>query len=283
MPRSGVVASVHPSIPCQVFTPPAFATGYTNANGEKIAMLPGKDAVVHTNGPASGNWALLRWNLPTPQNTGGDAYTVKAGDQLCSRQYANNAYGGPIVWFSNGMSTTWSWNASEGQWLNHMASPQNQWVSRCMDLSGGGQTTDSTITLSVLRDSPTPAGPWDIYYADMSITSADGTVTQIAGSNPTIDPTPYFNIGDKTFEAEQKKDQANGMNYCHGSITDSDGAKQGTYSHDPDIAGDPSANIAAMGNIGNRGMSAIKYFVAGRWPVRVRPAQQVSLNLQRTR
>ena len=57
-------------------------------------MFPEKDAVVHTNGPASGNWALLRWNLPTSQNTGGDAYTVKAGDKLCFRQYANHAYWG---------------------------------------------------------------------------------------------------------------------------------------------------------------------------------------------
>jgi len=103
-------------------------------------------------------------------------------------------------------SITWSWNASDGQWLNHMASPQNQWVSRCMDLSGGGQTTGSTITLSVLRDFPTPAGPWDIYYADMSITSTDGTVTQIVGSNPAIDPTPYFN-GDYAYENASGRDQ----------------------------------------------------------------------------
>ncbi len=68
-----------------------------------------------------------------------------------------------------------------------------------MDLSGGGQTTGSTVILGVLRHSPTPAGPWDIYYADMSITSADGTVTQIVRSNPTIDPTPYFN-GDYAYE-----------------------------------------------------------------------------------
>ena len=80
-----------------------------------------------------------------------------------------------------------------------MASPQNQWVSRCMDLSAGGQTTGSTVIPGVLRHFPTPAGPWDIYYADMSITSADGTVTQIVGSNPTIDPTPYFD-GDYAHE-----------------------------------------------------------------------------------
>lgn len=36
---------------------------------------------------------------------------------------------------------------------------------------------------------------------------------------------------------------------------------QGTYTHDPDIAGDPGANIAAMGQIGNQGMAAIKEFV----------------------
>ena len=123
----------------------------------------------------------------------------RLGTNFASGNMPITLIGGPIVWFSNGMSTTWSWNASDGQWLNHMASPQNQWVSRCMDLSGGGQTTGSTVILGVLRHSPTPAGPWDIYYADMSITSADGTVTQIAGSNPTIDPTPYF-IGDSAHE-----------------------------------------------------------------------------------
>lgn len=71
------------------------------------------------------------------------------------------------------------------------------------------------------------------------------------------------NIDDKTFEANQKSDQANGVNYSNGTITDSSGSKQGSFSHDPDIAGDPSANIAAMGNIGNQGMGAIKYFVVG--------------------
>lgn len=67
------------------------------------------------------------------------------------------------------------------------------------------------------------------------------------------------NIDDITFEAEQKQDQANGVSYAHGTISDSRGV-QGTYTHDPDIAGDPSANIAAMGNVGNQGMGAINWF-----------------------
>jgi hypothetical protein len=69
-------------------------------------------------------------------------------------------------------------------------------------------------------------------------------------------------IDDKTFEANQKSDQANGVTYSKGTISDSTGVK-GSYSHDPDIAGDPAANTAAMGQIGNQGMGAIKYFVAG--------------------
>jgi hypothetical protein len=43
------------------------------------------------------------------------------------------------------------------------------------------------------------------------------------------------------------------------TISDSSGV-QGTFTHDPDIAGDPGANIAAMGQIGNQGMGAIKAF-----------------------
>jgi RHS repeat-associated protein len=57
------------------------------------------------------------------------------------------------------------------------------------------------------------------------------------------------NIDDKTFEAEQKADKANGVGFANGNITQ-DGKTVGTFSHDPDIAGDPAANIAGMGYIG---------------------------------
>ena len=75
------------------------------------------------------------------------------------------------------------------------------------------------------------------------------------------------NIDDKTFEAEQKQDQKNGESFANGTLshTDANGntVKDGSFTHDPDIAGDPASNIAAMGQIGNQGMSAIKYFAAG--------------------
>ena len=68
------------------------------------------------------------------------------------------------------------------------------------------------------------------------------------------------NIGFDIFEAEQRQDRANGVSYAHGTITDSSGTVQGRFTHDPDIGGDPAANIAAMGNIGNQGMGAINWF-----------------------
>ncbi len=166
-------------------------TDYIYAVGKKIAVIPGQDHRIHTYGTATGNWTLLRWNLPTPQNSaGGGAYTVKAGDRMCFRQFSNSGVGGPIIWFTNGSSTAWSWTATDGQLLNQMSSPQHQWVSRCVDLTGGGSTTGSQIsTLAIFTDSETPAGPWDIYYADMSISSKDGTVTPIIGVQP---PTPVY-------------------------------------------------------------------------------------------
>ncbi len=52
------------------------------------------------------------------------------------------------------------------------------------------------------------------------------------------------------------------MTYSKGTIADSTGT-QGSHTHDPDIAGNPAANIAAMGNIGNEGMAAIRDFTVG--------------------
>lgn len=87
----------------------------------------------------------------------------------------------------------------------------------------------------------------------------DGHTYNVCPPGATSGSSQCTNIDDPTFEAEQKQDQANGVSYAHGTISDSSGV-QGTYTHDPDIAGDPSANIAAMGNIGNQGMGAINWF-----------------------
>jgi hypothetical protein len=96
---------------------------------------------------------------------------------------------------------------------------------------------------------------WELIQTDMSIMFVPAGVSNCTSQNGT-------SIDDKTFEANQKSDQANGVTYSKGTISDSTGV-QGSYTHDPDIAGNPAANIAAMGNIGTQGMGAIKAFTVG--------------------
>jgi RHS repeat-associated protein len=115
--------------------------------------------------------------------------------------------------------------------------------------------------------SPDNPQSWNLYSYGRNNpligTDPDGTTYNVCDSNG----QNCSNIDDKTFEANQKSDQQNGVQYSNGTISQHDDngnlVKSGTYSHDPDIAGDPASNIAAMGNIGNQGMSAIKVFVAG--------------------
>lgn len=94
-------------------------------------------------------------------------------------------------------------------------------------------------------------------------TDPDGHVYNVC----TADGKSCTNVSDNDFEAEQKQDQKNGESFSHGTLSHQDASgnsvKDGSFTHDPDIAGDPAANIAAMGQIGNQGMGAIKYFVAG--------------------
>ncbi len=91
---------------------------------------------------------------------------------------------------------------------------------------------------------------------------ADGHTYNVCPPGAASGSSQCTNIDDKTFEAEQKQDQANGVSFAHGTISDSSGI-QGTFTHDPDIAGDPAANIAAMGRIARDGNGAIKAFVVG--------------------
>jgi RHS repeat-associated protein len=113
-----------------------------------------------------------------------------------------------------------------------------------------------------------PSNPqsWNLYSYGRNNpligTDDDGNTYNVCPAGVASGSSGCTNIDDKTFEANQKQDQANGVSYSKGTISDSNGV-QGSYTHDPDIAGDPGSNIAAMGQIGNQGMGAIKVFVAG--------------------
>ena len=150
-------------------------TSYVYANGQKIARVSQADQVLHTSGTFTGSGNEIGWALTPPGGSG--AYTVKTGDKLCFRQYTNNAIGGIGIFFSNGQSTAWRCSDTTGATLNQFSS-QGAWAARCTDLTWNGTTTGTTITgMAALTDVNTGSGAWDIYYADMSIISANGTVT----------------------------------------------------------------------------------------------------------
>ena len=156
-------------------------TNYIYAGGKKVAMVPGTETQLVTSVVSAGE-NQLGWTLPAPTNADGTPYTVKTGDHLCWRQYnTGGALGGPGLFFTNGQSTYWRWGDLEtGAYVNQ-GGTQNAWSTRCGDLSGGGYTTGWTVAaLTVEIDFTPPPGTWGIRYADMSITSADGTVTPIA-------------------------------------------------------------------------------------------------------
>ena len=116
-----------------------------------------------------------------------------------------NRVGGPTLWYSDGQWTAWQMADLNGVLINQWGT-QNTWTTRCADLSWGGSTVGSQITtIGLLADVYTPAGTWDILYADMTITSQNGTVTPVftsqsftptftgvQGSNYTGTPTGYF-------------------------------------------------------------------------------------------
>jgi RHS repeat-associated protein len=88
------------------------------------------------------------------------------------------AVGGVAVGYPDGTSSLWHVNDQNGTSLNQ-ASAGSTWLNRCADISMGGAEQVAPSSLSVVVDSTTGAGSWSIYYGDMSITSTNGTVTQI--------------------------------------------------------------------------------------------------------
>jgi len=144
---------------------------YIYANGQKIARADSFDTAIHVHGTSPGN-TLASWQI-----AGGANYIVKANDTLYLRQLQYGAYGGPNVQFTGGNGQTYGITSdSSGQPIS-AESTQGQWVTRKIDLSAfaGLQVSD----YQVVTDGSTPAGTYDIYYADIVIVSDDGTVTPI--------------------------------------------------------------------------------------------------------
>lgn len=92
--------------------------------------------------------------------------------------------------FSDGSVTNWN-SSADDQDSNYLNDDQTQttWHYRRIDLSSfAGKTL---IKVDLVSESDTAAGNWDIYYDDISITSADGTVRPIYSRGTSVSLTAY--------------------------------------------------------------------------------------------
>src|SRR6185437_11317227 len=104
-------------------------------------------------------------------------YTIQAGDQLYMQQYqGTGAHGGAGIWFSDGTVGNWEAYDQDGNYINSDGT-QNTWHYRKIDLSVfAGKTIGS---LQLIAEETTEPGGWDIYFENVVIVSADGTVHPI--------------------------------------------------------------------------------------------------------
>ena len=152
-------------------------TDYIYGEGnQKIARAVSQVPMVHLYGsnPVSGVECAATL-------AGGINYSVQTSDKLSWLEYKNNAVGGMMQFFDNNtIGDQWHSVDTSGHGVNQ-DTRENQWVARTFDMSEYAGHTLSSLGLT--KDVDTPAAAWDIWYSDIAIISANGTVTPIMGSS----------------------------------------------------------------------------------------------------
>jgi RHS repeat-associated protein len=167
---------------------------YIYANGQKIAKADDYDVRIHLSGTNCSNCGSNpNMFSGTTSLTAANGYTIRSGDVLSWRQYQDgSALGGLITSFTDGSTANGVALDTDGQLIN-ADTTKNTWHQRQVDLSAyAGKTL---ILIDPFDWTAAPAGAWDIYYADISLTSTDGTViplyngsmmTLSLATNPTV-------------------------------------------------------------------------------------------------
>src|SRR6185437_9528093 len=149
---------------------------YVYAGGERLARADSYDERIHTSGTSTVAASYAAWYLPFA------TYVIKSGDKISWRQYQTVKGGGMGIGFSDGTNTNWTAaRDTDGQEMNNDGTV-GSWHNRTVDLTAfAGKTATK---LWVASSTATPVGSWNIYYGDIAIHSADGTVTTIYERGP---------------------------------------------------------------------------------------------------
>ncbi len=162
-------------------------TDYIYANGKRIAKASPQRSVIHLSGsnvPNSGS-------VSSGVGLGGlDGVTLQAGDTLQLWQFTaaeNGAAGGVWLGFTNGdYSASWSHGRlydSDGQEANQDTETGN-WHHRSIDLSAwAGLQVNQFFALDERNGA---VGQFDLYFSDVALRRADGTVIPVWAGNPAV-------------------------------------------------------------------------------------------------
>jgi RHS repeat-associated protein len=150
-----------------------FWSDYIYANGQRIARADSYDIRIHMSGTncpscvSNPNTFVGVTSLTAANN-----YTVRTGDVLSWRQYQDGSTtGGLLIFFKDGTNATASTD-TDGELIDQDAT-MNSWHMRTIDMSPYAGKTIQLV--DPFQWSGAPAGNWDIYYGDITLTSTDGT------------------------------------------------------------------------------------------------------------
>jgi RHS repeat-associated protein len=149
---------------------------YIFANGQRIARADDYDIRIHMSGTNCSGCSNPNMFAGILSLNNANTYTIRQGDVLSWRQYQDgSALGGLIITFlNNGINSNASGTLdSDGEPIN-ADTTMNSWHMRTVDLSAFvGQTVSGVDPFDWQT---APAGNWDIYYGDITLSSTDGTV-----------------------------------------------------------------------------------------------------------
>ncbi len=151
-------------------------TDYVYANGKKIAVSAPSSKAIHIGGTFSALPASAWF-----EQVLGNTVTVANGDHLYLQQLNGpGACGGVNMQFSNpgqSPSSQIAFTVSDSYGYSHVDSSQSGWHTRSFDLSGFENMQISNWWVDSTGCSQT--GNWDIYFADVAVVRADGTVVPL--------------------------------------------------------------------------------------------------------
>jgi RHS repeat-associated protein len=120
-------------------------------------------------------------------------YVIQPHDLLLVRQWqSTGAHGGPDISFTDGTRLASSVYDQNGQLINDDGAQQT-WDNRRFDISAYVGKTVAGVAL--VTEGYTQPGYWDIYYQDMVLVSADGTVHPIYTREQSVSLTAAYSSG----------------------------------------------------------------------------------------